>query len=60
MPRAHAANDRVELRLRPENKATLSRAASLKRLDLTGDIHGAALPKTEAGIAEAERLRLSE
>ena len=36
MPRAHTDNGRVELRLRPEDKAMLTRAASLKRLDLTG------------------------
>ncbi len=40
MPRAHSDNGRVELRLRPEDKATLTRAASLKRLDLTGYILG--------------------
>ncbi len=61
MPRAHAAdNGRVELRLRPEDKATLTRAASIKRLDLTSYILGAALPKAVADIAEAERLTLSE
>src|SRR5271163_5342983 len=54
------SNGRVELRLRPEDKATLTRAASIKRLDLTGYILGAALPKAEADIAEAERLTLSE
>jgi uncharacterized protein (DUF1778 family) len=60
MPRAHTENGRVELRLRPEDKATLTRAASLRRLDLTGYILGAVLPKAEADIAEAERLNLSE
>ena len=60
MPRALTHNGRVELRLRPEDKATLTRAASLKRLDLTGYILGAVLPKAEADIAEAERLTLSE
>ena|SRR5271168_481616 len=60
MPRALTDNGRVELRLRPEDKATLTRAASIKRLDLTGYILGAALPKAEADIAEAERLTLSE
>jgi uncharacterized protein (DUF1778 family) len=60
MPRALADNGRVELRLRPEDKATLTRAAAIKRTDLTGYILGAALPKAEADIAEAERLRLSE
>ena len=60
MPRALTDNGRVELRLRPEDKATLTRAASIKRLDLTGYILGAVLPKAEADIAEAERLTLSE
>ena len=60
MPRALIDNGRVELRLRPEDKATLTRAASLKRLDLTGYILGAVLPKAEADIAEAGRLTLSE
>jgi len=60
MPRAHTDNGWVELRLRPEDKATLTHAASLKRLDLTGYILGAVLPKAEADIAEAERLTLSE
>jgi uncharacterized protein (DUF1778 family) len=60
MPRALIDNGRVELRLRPEGKATLTRAASIKRLDLTGYILGAALPQAEADIAEAERLTLSE
>jgi uncharacterized protein (DUF1778 family) len=60
MPRALADNGRVELRLRPEDKATLTRAASLKQVDLTGYILGAALPKAKADIAEAERLTLSE
>ncbi len=48
------------MRLRPEDKATLTRAASIKRLDLTSYILGTALPKAEADIAEAERLTLSE
>jgi uncharacterized protein (DUF1778 family) len=60
MPRAHTDNGRVELRLRPEDKATLTRAASLRRLDLTDYILSAVLPQAEADIAEAERLPLSE
>jgi uncharacterized protein (DUF1778 family) len=60
MPRALADSGRVELRLRPEDKATLTRAASLKGVDLTGYILGAVLPKAAADIAEAERLTLSE
>ena len=38
----------------------LTRAAAIKRVDLTGYILGAALPKAEADIAEAESLKLSE
>lgn len=60
MPRALTDSGRVELRLRPEDKATLTRAASLKRLDLTGYILRNMLPKAQADIAEAERLQLSE
>jgi uncharacterized protein (DUF1778 family) len=60
MPRAFTDNGRVELRLRPEDKATLTRAAALKRRDLTGYILETVLPKAEADIAEAERMTLSE
>jgi uncharacterized protein (DUF1778 family) len=60
MPRTLTDNGRVELRLRPEDKATLTRAASLKRVDLTRYILSAALPQAEADIAGAERLQLSE
>jgi uncharacterized protein (DUF1778 family) len=60
MPRAVTDNGRVELRLRPEDKATLTRAAALKRRDLTGYILETVLPKAEADIAEAERMTLSE
>jgi uncharacterized protein (DUF1778 family) len=60
MPRPLIENGRVELRLRPEDKATLTRAAAIKRVDLTGYILDAVLPKAQADIAEAERLQLSE
>ncbi len=60
MPRTHTDSGRVELRLRPQDKATLTRAASLRRLDLTGYILGTVLPKATAEVAEAERLTLSE
>ena len=60
MPRALTDNGRVELRLRPEDKAMLTRAAALKRVDLTGYILGAVLPKAKADVVEAERLTLSE
>ena len=49
MPRALTDNGRVELRLRPEDKATLTRAASLKRLDLTGYILGARAAEGRGG-----------
>ena len=60
MPRALTDSGRVELRLRPEDKATLTRAASIKRLDLTGYILRAVLPQAQADIVEAEKLSLSE
>jgi uncharacterized protein (DUF1778 family) len=60
MPRKLTESGRVELRLRPQDKATLSRAAALKRLDLTGYILGTVLPQAESEIAQAERLSLSE
>jgi uncharacterized protein (DUF1778 family) len=60
MPRAVTDSGRVELRLRPEDKATLMRAASLKRLDLTGYILQNVLPQAKADIREAEQLTLSE
>ncbi|MBV9564769.1 MAG: DUF1778 domain-containing protein [Bradyrhizobium sp.] len=60
MPRNLSNSVRVELRLRPEDRATLSRAAALKRVDLTGYILGTVLPQAEADIAEAERLALAE
>jgi uncharacterized protein (DUF1778 family) len=60
MPRNLTDSGRIELRLRPQDKATLTRAATLKRLDLTGYILGNVLPQAEADISEAERLSLSE
>jgi uncharacterized protein (DUF1778 family) len=60
MPRNLSDSVRVELRLRPEDKATLSRAAALKRMDLAGYILGTVLPRAEADIVEAERLALTE
>ena len=60
MPREHVENGRVELRLRPEDKAVLARAAAIERLDLTSFILRAALPRAEEVITEAETLKLSE
>lgn len=53
-------NDRIDMRVPPENKATLTRAAAIKHLDLTAYILRTVLPKAEADIAEAENLALSE
>ena len=60
MPRAIADNGRIELRLKPEDKATLTRAAALKRVDLTGYILRSVLPQAEADIEAAERIKPSE
>ena len=60
MARAISENGRIELRLRPEDKARLTRAAALKRVDLTGYILRSALPQADADIREAEHLALSE
>ncbi len=60
MPRAHSESGRVELRLSPEDKALLTRAAALERLDLTGYILRNILPLAEAVIAREEQLALSE
>ena len=60
MPRAVTDSGRIELRLRPEDKATLIRAATLKRLDLTGYILRNMLPQAKADISDAEQLKLSE
>jgi uncharacterized protein (DUF1778 family) len=60
MPCTLTDSGRIELRVRPEDKATLIRAAALKRLDLAGYILGTVLPEARADISEAERLTLSE
>ena len=60
MPRAIAHGGRIELRLKPKDKATLTRAAALNRMDLTGYIIGLTLPQAEADIKAAERVTLSE
>ena len=59
MPRTHIDNGRVELRLRPEDKAVMTRAASIERLDLTGYILRTVLPQAEAIIEREERQELS-
>lgn len=61
MPRV-AVNDnrRMNLRVRPEQKATLMRAAALKNTDLTDFVLQSALREAKTAIEEAERIVLSE
>jgi uncharacterized protein (DUF1778 family) len=61
MPRvAVEDNQRMNLRLRPEQKATLMRAAALRNTDLTDFVLQLALREAKAVIEEAERITLSE
>ena len=61
MPRvAVDDNKRMQLRVRPEQKATLMRAAALRNTDLTDFIVQLAMREAKTVIEEAERIRLSE
>lgn len=61
MPRvAVDDNERMNLRIRRDQKATLLRAAALKNTDLTDFVIQNALREAEAVIHEAEHLKLSE
>jgi len=61
MPRAAVDhNKRMNLRLRPEQKATLMRAAALRQTDLTDFVLQPALRAAKAVIEESERIVLSE
>ena len=61
MPRvAVDDNKRMNLRVLPEQKATLMRAAALRHTDLTNFVLQPALREAKAVIAEAERIVLSE
>ena len=61
MPRAAVDdNMRMSLRLRPEQKATLVRAAALKNTDLTDFVLQPALREAAAIIEAADHLMLSE
>ena len=60
MPRAAVDdNKRMNLRLRPEQKATLLRAAALRNTDLTDFVLQPALREAKAVIEGAERTTLS-
>lgn len=61
MPRvAVDDNKRMNLRVLPEQKATLVRAAALKNTDLTDFVLQPALLEAKKVIEEAERIFLSE
>ena len=60
MAREITENQRMELRLKPGEKALLSRAAALQRQDLTGFILSSVLPKAEQVVRDAETVELSE
>jgi uncharacterized protein (DUF1778 family) len=60
MPIEVVDSGRIELRLKPEDKAILARAAALSRVDLTTFILQSILPLAREVIANAERVALSE
>ena len=61
MPRAAVDdNKRMNLRVRPEQKAKLMRAAALRNTHLTDFVLQLALREAEEVIEEAERIVLSE
>lgn len=53
-------NNRIELRIPPEQKAVIARAAALENLDLTGFILRSVLPEAHAVVERAGHLALSE
>lgn len=61
MPRAAVeANERMNLRVAAQQKATLMRAAALAHTDLTEFVTRAALREAEAVIESAEKIEVSE
>lgn len=61
MPRVAIGNsERMNLRVKADQKARLLRAASLRQTDLTDFVLQPALREADAVIEEADRLRLSE
>ena len=60
---ARTINDtssRIELRIPPEQKAVIARAAALAHMDVTGFILKQVLPEAQAVVERAEHLALSE
>jgi uncharacterized protein (DUF1778 family) len=61
MPRvAVDENERMNLRVKPDVKARLVRAAALRNTDLTNFVTQTALREADAVIAAAEVLRVSD
>ena len=61
MPRSTVDdNKRMNLRVSPEAKAKLVRAAALRNTDLTNFVTQSALREAETVIQEAEVIRVSE
>ncbi|CAH1658728.1 type II toxin-antitoxin system TacA family antitoxin [Chelatococcus asaccharovorans] len=61
MPRAAIDDsDRMNLRIKPEVKARLMRAAALRHTDLTSFVTQSALRAADAVIAEADAIGTSE
>jgi uncharacterized protein (DUF1778 family) len=61
MPRSAVDdNKRMNLRVRPDQKAVLVRAAALRNTDLTDFVLQPALREAAAVIEAADRLKLSE
>lgn len=60
MVRSAVENDRMAVRLRPEDKATILRAAALEDTDLTTFVVEHVLSAARAVIESAEVIHLSE
>ena len=61
MPRAAVEDsERMNIRIKADQKARLLRAASLRHTDLTNFVLQPALREADAVIAEAEKIALSE
>jgi len=59
MPRRPSEGNRIELRIKPEEKAILARAAALEHVDLTAFILRKMLPEAQAVVERSERVTLS-
>ena len=51
---------RIEIRIKPEDKTILARAAALEHVDLSGFILGKVPPEARAVIDRTERVTLSK